>query len=379
MKHKPLLLQLYVCMLFISGLTGQQVWARDSVRIKAFALGVPKAELHIHLEGTLEPEHYLKLVADNELEAKYATVEAVQERLLDQRDLNSFIEVYEELLSAMRTEEDFYEVALAYCRKATSQGVVYVEMFFDPQMHTARGIKIETVMQGLIRAQTKAATSLGLKLNFIACFNRDRTADSAAEHLENLVPWQEVILGVGLDNPEEIGFPTKFTEVFARARELGFRLTTHCDVNVPNTLAHHYGAIDLLKVERIDHGLNVADDPALLAIVKERGIGLTACPTLLYLDLPGRMEARAGAVKTLLEAGIPICVNSDDPGMMRSLYVGDLLAITVETADLNRDQTLELARNSFRIAWLTEKETANYLASIDTFAKNNPISFYGEK
>jgi len=149
MKHKPLLLQLYVCMLFISGLTGQQVWARDSVRIKAFALGVPKAELHIHLEGTLEPEHYLKLVADNELEAKYATVEAVQERLLDQRDLNSFIEVYEELLSAMRTEEDFYEVALAYCRKATSQGVVYVEMFFDPQMHTARGIKIETVMQGI--------------------------------------------------------------------------------------------------------------------------------------------------------------------------------------------------------------------------------------
>ena len=249
--------------------------------VQAFALRVPKAELHIHLEGTLEPDHYLDLIARNGLEARYTTVEAVQERLLDQRDLNSFIEVYEELLSAMRTEDDFYEVALAYCRKVASQGVVYVEMFFDPQMHTIRDVPLETVMAGLLRARSEALSSLGLTLNFIACFNRDRSAESAAHHLEELVAWQEVILGIGLDNPEEIDFPKKFAPVYQRASDLGFRLTTHCDVNVPNTLQHHWDAIHLLRVERIDHGLNVIDDPALLELVLEKGIGLTACPMLL--------------------------------------------------------------------------------------------------
>jgi adenine deaminase len=349
--------------------------AENREAIQAFALRVPKAELHIHLEGTLEPDHYLELIARNGLEARYTTVEAVQERLLDQRDLNSFIEVYEELLSAMRTEDDFYEVALAYCRKVASQGVVYVEMFFDPQMHTIRDVPLETVMAGLLRARSEALSSLGLTLNFIACFNRDRSAESAAHHLEELVAWQEVILGIGLDNPEEIDFPKKFAPVYQRASDLGFRLTTHCDVNVPNTLQHHWDAIHLLRVERIDHGLNVIDDPALLELVLEKGIGLTACPTLLYLDLPGRMEARSGAVKALLEAGVPVCVNSDDPGMMRSLYVGDLLALTVEAAGLSREQALELARNSFRIAWLSEEDKARYLALVDAFGVNHPAPF----
>lgn len=184
-----------------------------------------------------------------------------------------------------------------------------------------------------------------------------------------------MILGIGLDNPEEIDFPKKFASVYSRARELGFRLTTHCDVNVPNTLAHHWGAIELLQVERVDHGLNVIDDPALLNVVRRRGIGLTACPTLLYLDIPGRMESRAGAIKTLLEAGVQVCVNSDDPGMMRSLYVGDLLALTVEEVDLSREQTLELARNSFRIAWLSDSDRNRYLKRVDDFAERNSLAY----
>jgi adenine deaminase len=349
--------------------------AATSEDIRSFALTIPKAELHIHFEGTLEPEHYLRLVAKNHIQAKYGTVEEVQVRLLDQRDLNSFIEVYEELLSAMITEEDFYEVALAYCQKVSTQGVVYVEMFFDPQMHTSRGIELGTVMHGLSKAKEKASESLGIELNFIACFNRDRSAESAALHLEKLVEWQKIIIGIGLDNPEEIGFPGKFERVFKRAGELGFHLTSHCDVNVPNTLVHHKEVINLLKVERIDHGLNVIDDSTLTQKVLERGIGLTACPTLLYLDLPGRMEARTGAIKALLEAGVLICVNSDDPGMMRSLYVGDLLALTVETANLNREQCLELARNSFRIAWLSDNQRKKYLSLVDSYSKSHPLSF----
>lgn len=365
---------LRLLILSITCLVAHTLTAALSEEKRAFALNVPKAELHLHFEGTLEPDHYLELIEQNGLEAKYDSLEAVQERLLDQRDLNSFIEVYEELLSAMQAEDDFYEVALAYCRKVSSQGVLYVELFFDPQMHTIRGISLDTVMQGLLRAREEANTSLGLTLNFIACFNRDRSAESA-EHLEELVRWQDVILGIGLDNPEEIDFPKKFAPVYARARELGFRLTTHCDVNVPNTLAHHWDAIELMQVERIDHGLNVIDDPALLNEVRRRGIGLTACPTLLYLDIPGRMEGRAGAIKTLLEAGVQVCVNSDDPGMMRSLYVGDLLALTVEAADLSREQTLELARNSFRIAWISEDDRQRYIREVDDFAELHSLSF----
>ena len=360
--------------LFLTCFLAHTLTAALSEEKRAFALNVPKAELHIHFEGTLEPDHYLKLIEQNGLEAKYDSLEAVQERLLDQRDLNSFIEVYEELLSAMRTEDDFYEVAMAYCRKVSSQGVLYVELFFDPQMHTVRGISLDTVMRGLLRAREEANVSLGLTLNFIACFNRDRSAESAAKHLEELVRWQDVILGIGLDNPEEIDFPKKFASVYARARELGFRLTTHCDVNVPNTLAHHWDAIELMQVERIDHGLNVIDDPALLNVVRRRGIGLTACPTLLYLDIPGRMGSRAGAIKTLLEAGVQVCVNSDDPGMMRSLYVGDLLALTVEEVDLSREQTLELARNSFRIAWISDDDRQRYIRAVDDFAESNLFS-----
>lgn len=330
-------------------------------------MGIPKAELHIHVEGTIEPEHYLELMARNELPTKYATADAVKERLKYQRDLNTFIEVYEEILSSMVTESDFYEVAMAYYRKVASQGTVYVELFFDPQMHTSRGLSLETVMAGLLRARADAGLELGLEAHYIACFNRDRSAASAMEHLLALVPWKDAILGIGLDNPEEIDFPKKFEAVFQRGRELGFRLTTHCDVNVPNTIAHHWGALDVLKVERIDHGLNVMDEPALIEAVRDRGIGLTACPTLLYLDIPGRIEARVGAVKGLLDADILVSVHSDDPGLMRSLYVGDILQLTQETGELSQAEVVELVKNAFRIAWIPEARKAAYLARVDAW------------
>ena len=341
--------------------------------VHTFVMDLPKTELHVHLEGTIEPEDYLALVARNNLSSPYASPQAVRERLTYQRDLNTFIEVYEELLSALVTPRDFEEAVVRYAARVAAQGVVYVEMFFDPQMHTSRGIALEDVMTGLRKGQALAAAENGVKIVYIACFNRDRSAESARAHVEQLADYRDLVIGVGLDNPEEIDFPKKFASVFERAAELGFRRTSHLDVNVPNTLAHHHDAIALLGVERIDHGLNVIDDPELVAKVSERSIGLTGCVTLLYRHVPGeaethaRLEERFGRVRQLLDAGIEISLNSDDPGLMSGLYVGDLYLLGYREGYLSIDQVIALARNGFNMAWLDDAARSEYLARFSAF------------
>ncbi len=348
---------------------GGAVAADSDASLRALIMALPKAELHVHIEGTLEPEHYLELIARNGLTPRYASPEAVRQRLTHATDLNTFIEVFSELLSAMRTERDFHDVALTYFRRVRAQQVVYVEMFFDPQMHTERGIPLATVFAGLLSAKNQAAEEFGLRAEYIMCFNRDRSAESAAAILEESRPWHDRILGIGLDNPEERDFPRKFAGVFARARELGLRLTSHCDVNQPNTVAHIWGCLDELKVERIDHGINVLDDPKLIAAVRERRIGLTVCPTLLYAEIPGRLAFRARAIKQMLDLGLLVTINSDDPGMMRSLLVGDLFWIVHEAVGLTRAEIVTLAANSFEIAWLPPEEKRAYLAAVQAAAK----------
>ena len=343
--------------------------------IEAFIMGLPKAELHVHLEGALEPELYIELVQSNGIAKRYPDAEAVRSRLRHQRDLTTFIEVYEELLSAMFTAADFEATAMAYVRRVAEQGTVYVEMFFDPQMHVARGIELDTVLEGLLAARARAAEECGVALRFIACFNRDRSAASALALLERLREWPDAIIGIGLDNLEEPGFPAKFADVFARARQLGFRLTTHLDVDVPNTMAHHWGALELLEVERFDHGLNSLDDPKLLAAVVARKIALTACPTLLYLDIPDRFESHLARTRQLLAAGARVSLHSDDPGLMRGLYIGDLYVRSHTIGGYSRDEILALVRNGFAAAWLDEARRADYLAAVDTFATAHPVMF----
>lgn len=348
--------------------------------VQNWLMGLPKTELHVHLEGTIEPEDYVALLARNGLSSPYASPEAVRERLTYQRDLNTFIEVYEELLSALVTPKDFEGAVVRYAERVAAQGVVYVEMFFDPQMHTSRDIPLDDVMTGLRNGQARAAAEHQVEIQYIACFNRDRSAESAAEHLEQLAAYRDLIVGVGLDNPEIIDFPKKFAPVFQRAAELGFRRTTHLDVNVPNTLAHHHDSIKLLGVERIDHGLNVIDDPELVKIVRERNIGLTGCVTLLYRHVPGQVETRErlvdrfGRLRQLLDAGVTISLNSDDPGLMSGLYVGDLYLLGYDEDYLNLDQLVALARNGFNIAWLDEAARAKYLAMFSKYITQQPLN-----
>ena len=368
----------FVLLALLLTLAGKPVQGSDAERdeaIAAFIMGLPKTELHIHLEGTLEAEDYLALMARNGRESSYADAAAVRDRLTYARDLDTFIEVYEELLGAMQTAYDFEQVAMTYIERVAAQGVVYVEMFFDPQMHTYRGIPLETVMEGLYRAHERAPVEYGVELWFIACFNRDRSAASALMHLVALAPYQDIIIGVGLDNPEEIGFPEKFATVFARAAAMGFRRTTHLDVDVPNTLEHHWSALRLLDIERIDHGLNVADDPELMTAVREAGIALTACPTLLYRDIPGRLEGRLARIRTLLEAGIEISLHSDDPGLMRDLYVGDLYVLAQVEGGFTREEIVALARNSLLSAWVEEAQRSVWLEAFDAWLAEHPIAF----
>lgn len=335
---------------------------------QAFIFGLPKAELHVHLEGTMEPELYLAIARRNEIATPYNTAEDVRERLRGAHDLGSFIKIYEELIGAVKTEQDFHDIALAYFRKVQSQGVVYAEVFVDPQLHLERGVALKTIYAGLKRAQRDAKKELGMETHFILCFLRDRPAEDAAKVLEDSRPWfGDLIVGVGLDNPEVKNFPEKFEAVFTRAKQLGLHRTSHCDVGQPDTVAHHWGVLKRLGVERIDHGLNVLDDPALIEEVRNRKIGLTGAPTLFYTEIPGRMEYRAGAIQKLLEAGLLVTVNSDDPGMKRGLYVGDLMLRVQQTTGMSRAQMVQLARNSFEIAWIGEKQRRRYLAAIDSY------------
>ena len=245
--------------------------------MKEFIEKMPKAELHVHLEGTLEPEHIFRLAQRNNIELDYSTPEEVI-AAYDFHDLPSFLTIYYAAMNVLRTEQDFYELAYQYFQKVAAENVVYVEPFFDPQAHTSRGVAFETIIRGIERAQADAQKNLGVESNLIMCFLRDMSAESAMEHLEMSLPFKSGIVGVGLDSDEKDNPPSKFAQVFARAREEGYRLTMHCDVNQKDIVEHIRECLDMIGVDRIDHGVNCLEDETLIRDIVEREIGLTVCP-----------------------------------------------------------------------------------------------------
>eukprot|EP00026_Physarum_polycephalum_P014641 Phypoly_transcript_15179.p1 GENE.Phypoly_transcript_15179~~Phypoly_transcript_15179.p1 ORF type:complete len:298 (+),score=34.66 Phypoly_transcript_15179:2-895(+) len=289
------------------------------------------------------------------------------------KDLPSFIKVYEQILSVLQTEDDFYKASLAYFRRAKSQGVVYVEMFFDPQMHTTRDVTLEQIVNGLRRAKEEART-FNMKCAYIMCFNRDRTIESAHEHLALALPYRDVIVGVGTDNLEHTGFPTDFAPIFEKAAEFGFRLTSHCDVDYKDSVVNIRGCLEELKVERIDHGVNVLEDKNLVNFAREKQIGFTVCPTLFYTPTPGQFNTRhadrcAPSIKEMIDAGLNVTLASDDPGVMAGHYIGDLYAYICTKLLLPKEQMVPFARNGFKMAWITDEEREEYLREIDDFVR----------
>jgi adenosine deaminase len=331
--------------------------------LQSFIAGMPKAELHLHLEGTLEPELKFELAARNGLELPYDSVEAMRAAYAFD-DLASFLAVYYEGMSVLQTEADFYDLATAYFRKARSQNVVYAEVFFDPQAHTARGIPFATVVEGIRRAQDEAEASLGLRTQLIMCFLRDLSAESAMETLEESLTCGDWIVGVGLDSDERGNPPVKFREVFARARREGFRLTMHCDVDQEHSVAHIRQCLDEIRVERVDHGVNALEDPALVAEINRRGLGMTLCPISNSYVTDG---LKADELKRLLDHGVRATVNSDDPAYFPG-YMNENLAAVQGAAGLTRDELVQLARNAFTVSWLSQEDSAGYLAALDEYA-----------
>lgn len=324
---------------------------------------MPKAELHLHLEGTLEPELKFELAARNGVVLPYSSAGEMR-AAYDFDDLASFLAVYYEGMSVLLHERDFYDLAGAYFRKAASQNVVYAEVFFDPQAHTSRGVPFAAVIEGFRRAQLDAEASLGLRTRLIMCFLRDLSADSALATLEESLPYRDWILGVGLDSDERGNPPVKFRDVFARARDEGFRLTMHCDVDQEGSVAHIWQCLDEIGVERIDHGVNSLEDTSLVREIERRGLGLTVCP-ISNGYVAGDLKARE--LKTMLDQGMRATVNSDDPAYFPG-YVAENLAAAQGAVGLTREEVVQLERNAFTAAWLTDDERAPYLASLEAYA-----------
>ena len=327
-----------------------------------FAEGMPKAELHLHLEGTLEPELKFTLATRNSAHLPYNSA-AEMRAAYSFNDLPSFLSVYYEGMSVLQSEQDFYDLAMAYFQKAHSQNVVYAEVFFDPQAHTTRGIAFGTVIEGIRRAQQDAAAALGLRTQLIMCFLRDMPAESAMNTLAQSLPYQEWIVGVGLDSDEKGNPPVKFKEVFARARSKGYHLTMHCDVDQEDSVAHIWQCLNDIGVERIDHGVNCLEDNILVETLRNSGVGLTVCPISNSYVSDG---LKAPEIKTMLEQSLRVTVNSDDPAYFPG-YINENLTSVVNAADLTREEIAQVARNAFTIAWIGEEERGRYLQQLEAY------------
>jgi adenosine deaminase len=332
--------------------------------IAAFISGMPKAELHLHIEGTLEPELKFDLAARNGIRLPHDSAAAVRASY-NFHDLASFLVGYYESMSVLREEQDFYDLAMAYFRKASSENVIYAEVFFDPQAHTSRGVPFEAVIRGLHRARLDAQAQLGLRAQLIMCFLRDMPEYSAMETLEQSLPYRDKIVGVGLDSDERDNPPVKFKKVFERAGAEGYRLTMHCDVDQVDSVGHIWQCLDEIGVERIDHGVNCLEDEALVARLSRNGIGLTVCPVSNRWVTDG---LKAEELKIMLDRSLRATVNSDDPAYFGA-YVSENLAAVQEAVGLTRAELSRLARNSFEIAWISAMDRERYLTILDAYVR----------
>lgn len=331
--------------------------------MSSFIAGMPKAELHVHLEGTLEPELKFQLAARNRMDLPYRSA-AQMRAAYTFDDLPSFLAMYYEGMSVLQAEEDFYDLAMAYFRTARSQNVVYAEVFFDPQAHTARGVPFGRVLSGIRRAQQAAELELGLRSQLIMCFLRDLPADSALDTLQQSLAHRGQIAGVGLDSDEQGNPPVKFREVFARARSEGYHLTMHCDVDQQDSVSHIWQCLEDIGVERIDHGVNCLEDGALVQRLKDGAVGLTACP-ISNSHVSDGLKARE--IKAMLERSLLVTINSDDPAYFPG-YINENLAAVAAAAHLGRQQIVRAVRNAFTIAWLPEGDRARYLRDLAAYA-----------
>jgi adenosine deaminase len=325
-----------------------------------FIRALPKAELHVHIEGTLEPELVFALAAKHGIELPYQSADDLRAAYCF-ADLQSFLDLYYTAANVLRDAADYHAMTSAYLRRAHADGIVHVEIFFDPQTHTARGIPLAAVMAGLTQALREAQAHTGMTHRLILSFLRHLSAEDAMQTLEQALPWRDHFVGVGLDSSEKGHPPSKFTAVYERARGLGLLAVAHAGEEGPP--AYIEEALDLLQVRRVDHGVRCLEDPLLVARLARERMPLTVCPlSNVRLRVFERMSDHN--LKILLERGLCVTVNSDDPAYFGGYLLDNFLAVATDL-ELSRAQLVQLARNSIEASFLAPEAKQNWYARID--------------
>lgn len=338
--------------------------------LDSFIAGLPKAELHIHIEGSLEPELMFALAARNKVEIPFRSVEEVR-AAYSFSNLQDFLDIYYQGANVLRTEEDFRDLAGAYFDRAAADKVTHAEIFFDPQTHTARGIPFGVVMAGLTAAMDEARTRHGLTSKLILCFLRHLDEEQAFATLAETEPWLDRIDGVGLDSSELGHPPEKFERVFAAAGELELKRVAHAGEEGPPDYV--WQALDRLAIDRLDHGNRALEDPLLIRRLAEQKMTLTVCP-LSNLKLCVVKDLAAHPIDRMLRAGLRVTINSDDPAYFGG-YVNDNYRAVAQARGLSRDDLATLARNSFLGSFLPRQEVAAHLEALEAYVA--PPELYG--
>ena len=333
-----------------------KVHAVAAHRLPQLLRAMPKAELHMHIEGSLEPELIFALAARNGVKLPYASVEALRAAYAF-TNLQSFLDIYYAGASVLLHEQDFYDMAWAYLERAAADHVVHTEMFFDPQTHTERGVPMQTVIEGLHRACADAQAKLGVSAQLILCFLRHLSEEAALETLEQALPFRDKFIGVGLDSSEVGHPPEKFKNVFAKAGALGLHRVAHAGEEGPP--AYIWGALDVLGVQRIDHGVQSIHDAALMKRLAAARVPLTVCPlsNQKLCVFPNLADHNIGA---LLDAGLCVTINSDDPAYFGG-YINENFVQTFAATGLGAQQAYQLAANSFEASFITEAQRHHWM------------------
>mgnify|MGYP003384552261 FL=1 len=337
----------------------EQVSAHDQVASSEFVRQLPKTELHLHLEGSLEPELMFKLAARNNVDLPYASVEEVR-AAYDFHNLQSFLDIYYQCADVLRTEQDFYDLTWAYLLRCQEDGVVHVEPFFDPQTHTDRGIDIGIVFQGINRALVQAEQELNITSGLILCFLRHLSEEQAIECLEQAKPYIQHFVGVGLDSSELGHPPEKFANVFSQARALDLRAVAHAGEEGPAD--YIVSALDVLKVDRIDHGVRCIEDDALMQRLADEQITLTVCP-LSNTRLKVFSHMSEHNILQLLDQNIAVMVNADDPAFFGGYLMQNFDAL-IEHLDMTRLQAVQLALNSITGSFMSAQQQEGHIEQV---------------
>ena len=338
----------------------------NHISIHNFIEGIPKAELHLHIEGTFEPDLMFEIARRNNISINYKSVDELK-KAYNFNNLQEFLDIYYAGASVLIYEQDFYDLTWAYLTKVHEQNLVHTEIFFDPQTHTDRGISFDTVIQGIHSALEDAKEKLGISSQLIMCFLRHLDEVAAFDTLEQALPYKEWIAGVGLDSSEMGHPPSKFENVFSKALDEGFITVAHAGEEGP--AAYVWEAINLLKISRIDHGNRSLEDNQLIKHIVEKQIPLTVCP-LSNLELKVVDDLKDHPMLQLMEAGLMVTINSDDPAYFGG-YLNENYIQIAAALNLSKKQITELAKNSFKASFLSDVEKEKLMNQVEDYYQNN--------